>query len=83
MFYISAFHSKNRLMNSYQRVFIQNGRAFRAYVAGGVNNTWSYVGRNIVLDNLNQTLTGGVIDVGFEYSSKIQDTRYKLLFQVG
>ncbi|XP_052230287.1 solute carrier family 28 member 3-like [Dreissena polymorpha] len=39
-----------------------NGRAFRAYVAGGVNNTWSYVGRNIVLDNLNQTLTGGVID---------------------
>lgn len=48
----------------YFSISIQNGVAFREYVAEGINNTWTQVGKDIVLDNLNQTLVGGVIEVG-------------------
>ncbi|XP_060586075.1 solute carrier family 28 member 3-like [Ruditapes philippinarum] len=41
---------------------IQNGIKYREYIAGGVNNTWTVVGNDIVLDKLNQTLVGGIID---------------------
>ncbi|XP_053374826.1 solute carrier family 28 member 3-like [Mercenaria mercenaria] len=41
---------------------IQNGMAYRSHIAESVNNTWTAVGNNILLDNLNQTLVGGVID---------------------
>jgi hypothetical protein len=43
----------------------QNGVKYREYIAVGVNNTWSIVGNDIVLDKLNQTLVGGIIDVRY------------------
>ncbi|XP_045173475.2 solute carrier family 28 member 3-like [Mercenaria mercenaria] len=39
-----------------------NGLAYRSYIGDSVNNTWTHAGDDIVLDNLNQTLVGGVID---------------------
>ncbi|XP_060561577.1 solute carrier family 28 member 3-like [Ruditapes philippinarum] len=41
---------------------MKNGVAYRSYIAESVNNTWTAVGNDIVLDKLNQTLVGGVID---------------------
>ncbi|XP_045171661.2 solute carrier family 28 member 3-like isoform X2 [Mercenaria mercenaria] len=41
---------------------IQNGLKFRQYVAEGVNNTWTKVGNDIFLDNLNHTLVGGIME---------------------
>ncbi|KAL4223564.1 hypothetical protein ACF0H5_017034 [Mactra antiquata] len=45
---------------------IQNGQQFRKYTAASVNNTWTKVGDDIFLDNLNTTLVGGVIDARSE-----------------
>lgn len=45
---------------------MQNGMAYRRYIAESVNNTVTYVGKDIVLDNLNKTLIGGVIDARSE-----------------
>lgn len=44
-------------------IYLQNGREYRKYIAAGENNTWTQVGNDIHLDNLNKTLFGGVIDV--------------------
>ncbi|XP_052798136.1 solute carrier family 28 member 3-like [Mya arenaria] len=41
---------------------IVNGGKFRDYVAGGINNTWSYVGNDILLEKTNTTLIGGILD---------------------
>lgn len=41
---------------------IQNGIAYRQYISEGVNNTVTYMGNDILLDKLNRTLVGGVID---------------------
>lgn len=48
----------------------QNGKQFREYTAASVNNTWKAVGNDIFLDNLNQTLVGGVIDVSIKTVSQ-------------
>ncbi|XP_053375870.1 solute carrier family 28 member 3-like isoform X1 [Mercenaria mercenaria] len=41
---------------------MKNGVAYRDYIGNSVNNTWTAVGNDIFLDNLNHTLVGGVID---------------------
>ncbi|KAL4224165.1 hypothetical protein ACF0H5_017618 [Mactra antiquata] len=41
---------------------IQNGIVFREYISGSINNTWTVIGNDIFLDNLNKTLIGGVIE---------------------
>ncbi|WAR01097.1 S28A3-like protein [Mya arenaria] len=43
-----------------------NGQDFREYVAASPNNTWSWVGNDLLLHETNTTLVGGVIDARSE-----------------
>ena len=48
---------------------IQNGEAFRDYVAESTNNTWEHRGDDIFLTNTNTTLVNGVLGVSIEQLS--------------
>ncbi|KAL4224356.1 hypothetical protein ACF0H5_017810 [Mactra antiquata] len=45
---------------------VQNGLKFREYISEGDNNTWTQVGKDIFLDNRNETLVGGVMEARSE-----------------